>query len=162
MSRDIRELLADKEFQRKMEKLAGLYPEERSALLAALHLCESETGCCGEEFQEYIAGKLGIPRASVKGVVTFYEMFHEKPRGKYLVQVCRTLPCMLAGAEILLDHICGKLGIRPGGTTKDGKFTLVTVECLACCDRGPSLMINDTLYTGLTPEGFDKVIKELD
>lgn len=162
MKRTVEELLKDGEFTRRIEKLAASYPDERTALLAALHLCEAEIGHCPPEFQEYIAGKLDIPRAAVKGVVTFYEMFHEGPRGRYLVQVCVTLPCMLSGAEALLEHISARLGTREGGTTKDGKFTLVTVECLACCDRGPAVMINDALYTKVTPEEFDRVIRELE
>jgi len=162
MSPDIKTLLQDKEFERKIDKLAKLYPQERTALLAALHLCDSELGFCPPEFQEYIAGKLGVPKAAVKGVVTFYEMFHDRPTGKYLVQVCKTLPCMLAGAEVLLDHIAAKLGVGPGKTTKDGKFTLITVECLACCDKGPAIMINETLHTRVTPEQFDEIIRELE
>jgi NADH-quinone oxidoreductase subunit E len=162
MSKDIQTLLQEKEFERKIEKLAKLYPQERTALLAALHLCESEIGYIPVEFQEYIAEKLHLSKASIKGVVTFYEMFHEKPKGRYLIQVCKTLPCMLAGAEVLLEHISERLGTKPGQTTKDGKFTLVTVECLACCDKGPAVMINETLHTRLTPEGFDRVIGELE
>ena len=131
-------------------------------MLAALHLCDSEAGYIPVEFQKHIAEKLNFSFAHVKGVVTFYEMFREKPKGKYLIQVCKTLPCMLAGAEILLDYISSKLGIKPGQTTKDGKYTLITVECLACCDKGPAIMINETLHTKLSPKGFDNILKELD
>jgi NADH-quinone oxidoreductase subunit E len=162
VSRDIKALLMDKEFERKIDKLAKLYPQERTALLAALHICQSEMGYVPPEFQQYIADKLNLSKASIKGVVTFYEMFHEKPTGKYLIQVCKTLPCMLAGAETLLEHITARMGINPGQTTKDGKFTLVTVECLACCDKGPAVMINETLHTRLTPEEFERIIRELE
>lgn len=161
MTKSVKELLSDKEFLRKIVKLKKMYPEERSSLLAILHLCQSEIGYIPEEFQEYVAKELGLSPSHIKGVVTFYEMFFDKPKGKYLIKVCRTLPCMLAGAEILLEHISLKLGIKPGQTTSDGKYTLMTVECLACCDKGPSIMINDNLYTTVSPEQFDALLKEL-
>lgn len=159
--KSVEELINDKRFRDKVSKLKKLYPQEKSALLAALHLCQSEVGYIPNEFQEYIAKELGLSPAHVKGVVTFYDMLYEKPKGKYVIKVCRTLPCMLAGAEILLEHISNKLGIKVGETTSDGKFTLLTVECLACCDRGPSVMINDELYTKVSPSEFDKIFKEL-
>jgi NADH-quinone oxidoreductase subunit E len=158
---DIKELLNDKKFINKIEKLKKVYPEKRSALLSLLHLCQSEIGFIPEEFQEFIAKELSLSPAHIKGVVTFYEMFYEKKKGKYLIQVCRTLPCMLCGGELLLEHISNKLGIKVGETSNDGKFSLITVECLACCDKGPSMMINETLYTSVTPESFDSILKEL-
>ena len=161
MSKSLNELLSDKEFLRKVEKLKKIYPEERSSLLAILHLCQSKVGYIPEEFQEFVAKELNLSPSHIKGVVTFYEMFFDKPKGRYLIQVCRTLPCMLAGAETLLEHISSKLGIQPGQTTADGKYTLITVECLACCDKGPSMMINDNLYTRVSIEEFDAILKEL-
>jgi NADH-quinone oxidoreductase E subunit len=161
MSKSVNELLSDKEFLRKVEKLKKIYPEERSSLLAILHLCQSKVGYIPEEFQEFVAKELNLSPSHIKGVVTFYEMFFDKPKGRYLIQVCRTLPCMLAGAETLLEHISSKLGIQPGQTTADGKYTLITVECLACCDKGPSMMINDNLYTRVSIEEFDAILKEL-
>lgn len=159
MTKKSNELLSDKEFLRKIKKLKELYPEERSALLAMLHLCQSEIGYIPLEMQEFIAKEINLPPAHIKGVVTFYEMFYDKPKGRNLIQVCRTLPCMLAGAEILLEHISDKLGIKEGQTTSDGKWTLMAVECLACCDKGPAIMINDTLYTRVSPEEFDDIMK---
>jgi NADH-quinone oxidoreductase subunit E len=100
--------------------------------------------------------------AHVRGVVTFYEMFTEKQLGRHLLQVCKTLPCMLAGSDVLLEHLQGKLGIRPGETTRDGKFTLVTVECLACCDGGPALMINEMLHRRVTAADADRLLAELE
>lgn len=161
MTKSVKELLSDKEFLRRVGKLKKMYPEERSSLLAILHLFQSEIGYITEEVQEFVAKELNLSPSHIKGVVTFYEMFFDKPKGKYLIQVCRTLPCMLAGAEILLEHISLKLGIQPGQTTADGKYTLITVECLACCDKGPSIMINDNLYTSISPEQFDALLKEL-
>ncbi|MCI4397997.1 MAG: NAD(P)H-dependent oxidoreductase subunit E [Acidobacteria bacterium] len=155
-------LLADKEFAAKIDALKAKYPEPRTALLACLHLCQDELRHIPAECQAFIAERLGLAPAHVRGVVTFYEMYSEKPLGKYLLQVCKTLPCMLAGSEVLLEHMERKLGLKPGQTTKDGRFTLVTVECLACCDGGPALMVNDELYKNVSPERADEILKELE
>jgi len=98
----------------------------------------------------------------VRGVVTFYEMFTEQPLGRYLFQVCKTLPCMLAGSEALLEHLQEKLGIRVGQTSSDGKFSLIAVECLACCDGGPALMINEMLYKNISLNELDEILGELE
>jgi NADH-quinone oxidoreductase subunit E len=156
------EMMESPEFQARMEALTQAFPERRTALLLALHQCQSELRFVPLEFQAFIAEKLGMSPAHVRGVVTFYEMFTEKQLGRHLLQVCKTLPCMLAGSDILLEHLQGKLGIRPGETTRDGKFTLVTVECLACCDGGPALMINETLYRRASAADADRLIEELE
>jgi len=156
------ELLGDPGFQMEIDELVGSYPKKETALIQALHLCQAKLRHVPLEFQAFIADRLGMSPAHVKGVVTFYEMFTEEPLGKYLLQVCGTLPCMLAGSEKLLAHLESKLGIRPGGTTKDGKFSLITVECLACCDGGPALMVNETLHRTVSTEDADRILSELD
>ncbi len=153
--------LQDPEFLKKIDALASAYPQPRTALLMCLHLCQSEVRHIPESFQEFIARKLGMTPAHVRGVVTFYEMFTEKPMGRHLLQVCKTLPCMLAGSETLLEHLGRRLGLKPGETTPDGKFTLITVECLACCDGGPALMVNETLHRRVSLEDVDRILKEL-
>ncbi len=156
------ELLAGKEFSAKIDALAAKYPEPRTALLACLHLCQEELRHVPPECQKFIAERLGMAPAHVRGVVTFYEMYSERPLGKYLLQVCKTLPCMLAGSETLLEHLERKLGLKPGNTTKDGRFTLVTVECLACCDGAPALMVNETLHKNVSPEKAGDILGELE
>jgi len=156
------ELLADEKFVAKIDALAAKYPEPRTALLACLHLCQEELRHIPPECQAFIAERLEMAPAHVRGVVTFYEMYSEKPLGKYLLQVCKTLPCLLAGSAALCEHLERKLGLKPGQTTKDGRFTLVTVECLACCDGGPALMVNETLYKNVSPEKADQILKELE
>ena len=160
--RTVDEMLGDAGFQARIEGLVQQFPEKRTALMLALHQCQSELRFVPLEFQSFIAEKLGMAPAHVRGVVTFYEMFTEKQLGRHLLQVCKTLPCMLAGSDVLLEHLQGKLGIRPGETTRDGKFTLVTVECLACCDGGPALMINETLHRQVTPADADRLLSELE
>lgn len=156
------DLLASQEFIEKIDELAKEYPEPRTALISALHLCQTELRHVPLEFQAYIADRLQMKPAHVRGVVTFYEMFTEKQLGRHLLQVCKTLPCMLSGSEVLLEHLQRKLGIKAGQTTGDGKFTLITVECLACCDGGPALMINETLHRHVSPADADRILSELE
>lgn len=158
----VAQMLENPEFQARMEALIQAFPEKRTALLLALHQCQSELRFVPLEFQAFIADKLGMSPAHVRGVVTFYEMFTEKQLGRHLLQVCKTLPCMLTGSEVLLEHLQSKLGITAGQTTGDGKFTLITVECLACCDGGPALMINETLHRRVTPADADRILSELE
>ena len=155
-------LLGDREFQAKLDALVQGFPRPQSALLPALHLCQAELRHVPVEFQAFIAERLGLPAAHVRGVVTFYEMFSEKPLGRHLLQVCRTLPCMLAGSEVLLEHLQNRLSLRPGQTSHDGRFTLMTAECLACCDGGPALMVNETLYRRVSPDDADRILSELE
>lgn len=155
-------LIGNKEFQKRLEKLVSSYPQPRTALIPALHLCQSALRHVPVEFQAFIAERLSLSPAHVRGVVTFYEMFTEKPLGKYLLQVCKTLPCMLAGSEILLGHLERRLNLKPGQTSRDGKFSLVTVECLACCDGGPALMVNETLHRRVSPADVDRILAELE
>ena len=156
------ELLASPDFLKKIDELATEYPESRTALISALHLCQTELRHVPLEFQAFIADRLQMKPAHVRGVVTFYEMFTEKQLGRHLLQVCKTLPCMLSGSEVLLEHLQRKLGIKAGQTTGDGKFTLITVECLACCDGGPALMINETLHRRVSPADVDRLLGELE
>lgn len=155
-------LIGNKEFQKRLEDLVSTYPQPRTALIPALHLCQAELRHVPVEFQAFIAERLGLSPAHVRGVVTFYEMFSERPLGKYLIQVCKTLPCMLAGSELLLAHLERRLNLKPGQTSRDGKFSLVTVECLACCDVGPALMVNETLHRKVSPADADRILSELE
>lgn len=148
---------AEAEFQ----LILGRYPTKRAALLPALHLAQREHGWISPEVMHYLAGRLELAPVKVYEVVTFYTMYHQKPVGKYLIEACATLPCALNGAEALLEHIQTKLGVKPGGTTADGRFTLKKVECLAACGGGPCLQVNGTYHEGVTPESFDRLVKEL-
>jgi NADH-quinone oxidoreductase subunit E len=159
---NVQGLLSDPQFMAKLDALIAGYPRPETALLQALHLCQSELRHVPVEFQAFIAERLGMSPAHVRGVVTFYEMYSEKPHGRYLLQVCKTLPCMLAGSEVLLEHLQNKLGLKCGDTTRDGKFSLITVECLACCDGGPALMVNETLHRRVSPADVDRILSELE
>lgn len=158
--------MAEKEFVSKttMEKIKRLmerYPDRRSALLQVLHAVQDEKGWLDMEAIKFIAKLFKLPPAEVYSVASFYTMFNLKPVGKYLIQVCTNISCLINGAEDIVKHIEEKLGIKVGETTSDGKFTLITVECLGSCGRAPAMMINKDYYENLTIEKVDEILDSL-
>lgn len=145
-----------------METLAARYPKKEAAILPALHLVQRKLGYISAEGEKFVAQVLGVRPVRVREVVTFYTMFSQKPLGKYHLQVCSNLSCTLNGATTLLDYLREKLGIEPGKTTPDGRFTLSTVECLGACDQAPCLMVNDDLYGQLDKAKLEALLASLE
>lgn len=139
------------------------YPEgkQKSALLPLLHLAQSEfDGWLSTETMDYVASLLSIKPIEVYEVATFYTMFNVKPVGKRLIEVCRTGPCWLRGADDIIAHLESKLGIVEGETTSDGMFTLKTVECLGSCGTAPMLQCGANYYENLTNDKIDALIEK--
>lgn len=137
-------------------------PTERAKLLTALYMAEQQYGYLTPEAIERVAERLHMKPGQVYWTATFYSMYHTEPKGRYVIQVCEGLSCHLAdGAERLVRQIEDKLGIEVDETTADGSFTLKTVECLAACGSGPTMRINDTLYTQVTPDKLGRILAEL-
>ena len=109
-----------------------------------------------------VADLIGCSPVKVAEIATFYPMFNKKPVGKYQVLFCHTLPCAMTGCADIFQHLSQKLGVGPGETTADNKFTLKKSECLAACDRGPVMLVNEQLHTHLTPEKVDHLLDQLD
>ena len=149
------------EAKTEIKKLQGRYPHPRSALMPALTVAQKENGWLSPDVMEEVAAFLGLPPAEVAAVASFYTMYRLKPTGKYLIQVCTNISCSLLGAEHLVEHLSEKLGIAEGETTRDGKFTLITVQCLGSCGTAPVMQINDTYYENLTEAKIDEILKEL-
>ncbi len=145
----------------KIKNLIDRYPERRSALIPSLWVAQREAGFLAPETICEIAQLFEMTPNEVESVVTFYTMFHGKPVGKYLIQVCTNISCLLCSAEELLEHVTRKLGIKLGETTADGKYTLVEVECLGSCGTSPVIQINDDYYENLTPETIDRILDGL-
>jgi NADH-quinone oxidoreductase E subunit len=145
----------------EFERLLTRYPDGKAVILPALHLAQKEFGYVSDEAIVYIAGLVGTSPAEIEGVATFYTMYNRKPVGKYHVQVCRNISCSLLGAEHLIEHVSGKLGVLPGGTTPDGKFTLSVAECLGSCGTAPVMQVNDDYYENLTPASIDAILDKL-
>ena len=150
------------ETDRKIDALLTRFPMKGSALLPALYLVQEEKGHVSEESMTYVASKIGVSPAFVAGVVSFYTMFHQRPVGRHHVQVCRTLPCALAGSDDLMAHLKTRLGIKDGETRADGKFSLASVECLGACDRGPFLQINEREFGPVDRAKMDEILKGLE
>ena len=141
--------------------LVALYPEPRSALIPLCHLAQEQDGWLRPEAIEEIAELCGVTAAEVRGTATFYDMLYTEPVGTYVVAVCTNIACMLDGALELLEHAEGALGVRAGGTTPDGVFTLHEAECLADCDQTPCVQVNHRYVGAQTPESFDRLLADL-
>ena len=144
-----------------LEEILSRYPTRMAATIPALHLCQEQNGWVSEEIMEWVAHRLGISAAHVKGVATFYTLFNKEPIGRHQVWVCRTLSCALNGADALLHHCEKRLGVHPGGTTKDGRVTLRTAECLAACGQAPMMQVDREYHENLTIADVDKILDRL-
>jgi NADH-quinone oxidoreductase subunit E len=147
-----------------VETIKRRYPADRqkSALIPVLHLAQAEfDGWLSVPVMDYVASLLHLQPIEVYEVASFYSMFNLKPVGKCVLEVCRTSSCWLMGAEDVVKHIEKKLNIKAGETTKDGMFTLKTVECLGSCGTAPMLQCGSNYYENLTLEKVDNLINEL-
>ena len=150
------------ELEAEVDELITHYPEKRAASLMVLHAIQEQFGWISQEAVEWTANKLGLQPINVYELVTFYPMLRQQPMGKYQIKVCRTLSCALGGAYELHKHFCRKLGLDAHAhgpqTTKDGKFTVEFVECLASCGTAPVMMCNDAFYEGVSHNKADEIV----
>lgn len=146
------------EREKEVDELLSRYPTKRAALIPILWVCQRQNGWVSPEVIQWVADRLELTTAQVKGVVTFYTMFHQEPVGENVIWVCRTLSCDLRGAKAIQEHLEGKLGCHAGGTSEDGKFTLLKAECLAACGQAPMVQINDDYHENLTLEEVDAIL----
>lgn len=147
--------------KKKIQEILTRYPQKEAAILPLLHMTQKEFGFISKEEEKIVAEILGIKPIKVREVVTFYTMLNPKPVGKYHIQVCSNLSCSLMGAEKLIEYLKEKLGIGPGETTPDKKFTLTTVECLGACEQAPSMMVNFDYYGNLDKKKIDEILDKL-
>lgn len=143
---------------RTAEEIVARYPRKKSALIPLLHLAQEQDGWVTNDAMEHIAELCEVTPAEVIGTGSFYEMFKFHPVGRYVVNVCTNIACQLLGGEELLHHAEHTLGIKPGGTTADGLFTLEDVECIAACTEAPCFQVNYRYFNRTSPEAFDEVI----
>lgn len=149
---------------KKVEEIIARYPEgkQKAALIPLLHLAQDEFGgWLDVPVMDYVASLLHILPIEVYEVATFYTMFNMKPVGKYLLEVCRTGPCMLRGSDQIIDHIKNKLSIKEGETSADGLFTLKPAECLGACGYAPMMQLGKHFRENLTTQKVDEIIDEL-
>jgi len=147
--------------KKKIGEIVARYPQKEAAILPILHITQQEFGSISAEEEKLVARILGIKPISVRELVTFYTMLSRKSLGKYHIQVCSNLSCSLLGADNFVDYLVEKLGIEPGETTPDKKFTLSKVECLGVCERAPCMMINFNYYGDIDPKKVDEILDGL-
>ncbi|HXM77139.1 MAG TPA: NADH-quinone oxidoreductase subunit NuoE [Thermoanaerobaculia bacterium] len=146
----------------RIDRILGRYPTKQAALLPVLWVAQETWGWISREAAEEVARILELSPAHVDGVLTFYTMYNLRPVGKHLIQVCTSISCHLAGAEKLIEHCQKRLGIGLEETTADGKFSLVEVECIAGCDRAPSILVNDAYVEPVNEKKLDELIARLE
>jgi NADH-quinone oxidoreductase subunit E len=148
----------------EFEKLRERFPEgfESSLVLPCLRRIQEDRGYVADSDIEELAAYLGVPQIQIEEVLSFYTQFRRKPIGRWHLQMCHNVSCSMRGAERLLDHVQKRIGVGPGETTPDGRFTLSTVECLGSCGTAPMMMVNEAYHENLTPEKLDQLLEGLE
>ena len=146
------------EFETRFAEMVTHYPTKRSVLVPTLLYAQDEVGFLSDEVIQEIAGRLELTVLDVRNVISYYSMLTTKPRGKYNVQVCTNIACMLRGGEELLAHCRKTLGVEHKHTTEDGRFSLEEVECIGACSWAPAIQVNYDFHENLTVEKLDKVL----
>jgi len=145
----------------EIDRHLAKYPVTRSAILPLMFIVQRERGYLDPPGVSYLAKRLNLRITDIWEVATFYSMIQTKAVGKYHIQICKTLSCKIMGEGKITEHVCSKLGIKPGETTADGKFTLSLVECLGSCGTAPMFQIGFDYHENLTPEKVDQILDEL-
>ena len=146
-----------RELQRKIS--ASDHPKELA--VEVMYALQSHYGYLSDEALIEGANLLGLAPLELEELATFYDFIYRDPVGKYVIHVCDSVVCWIYGHQTIMDYLCEKLGISPGGTTEDGMFTLLPVCCIGFCDEAPVMLINGKPYGHLTPEKIDRVLEEL-
>ena len=148
------------EFETRFAEMVTHYPTKRSVLVPSLLYAQDEIGCLSDEVIAELAGRLELTELDVRNVISYYSMLVTKPRGRYNVQVCTNIACMLRGGEQLLEHCQQRLGIGHQGTTEDGLFSLEEVECIGACSWAPAVQVNYDFHENLSTAKLDQVLEE--
>jgi len=144
---------------KEIEDIKAKYPDRRSALLPSLYIAQREFGWLSHEAMSCVAGALSLPEADVRGTASFYAMFRQKPVGRNLIQLCTNVSCMILGSEKLLDLLSSKYGVEPDGTSEDGRFSLVIMECIGACGTAPAMLVNTDFYDNLTEKRIEEILE---
>jgi NADH-quinone oxidoreductase subunit E len=148
------------DFESRFTEMLAHYPTKRSVLVPTLLYAQDEVGSLTDDVIAELAQRLDLTELEVRNVISYYSLLTTKPRGKYNVQVCTNIACMLVGGEDLLEHFKKKLGVKNKGTTPDGMFTLEEVECIGACSWAPAIQVNYDFHENLTVDKMDRVLDE--
>ena len=149
--------------EQKFEQIANaidLYREKEGGLIQVLHMAQEIYGHLPMEVQQFVARGMDIPFSEVAGVVSFYSFFSAVPRGEHTVRVCLGTACYVRGGKKIIEHLTSRLGIDPGGTTADGKFTFEVARCIGACGLAPAMMIDDTVYRQVNVNKLDRILEK--
>ena len=147
--------------QKRFENILTRYPNKEAALLPTLHLVQETWGWISPESVHYVGELLDLSPATVFGVVSFYDMYDQKPVGKYRLRVCTNLSCMVSNGYDIYEHLCERLHVKPHETTKDGLYTVVEVECLGSCGTAPVVQVNNDYHENMSVERMDALLEKL-
>jgi len=148
------------ELETRFARLASQYPWKRSALIPMLLYAQDEVGYITDEVVSDIAHRLELSELDVRNVISYYSLLRTKPAGKYVVQVCTNISCLLLGADELFEHCKHRLGVGHKQVTPDGRFSLEEVECIGACSWAPAIQVNYDFHLDVTPEKMDKVLDQ--
>lgn len=143
---------------KEIDGMKAKYPDRKSALLPALYIAQREYGWLNDEALLTVARTLNLPEAMVRGTASFYAMFRHKPVGRHLIQLCTNISCMILGAERLVDFLEKKYGVMPGGTSQDGRFSLVIMECIGACGTAPAMLVNTDFHDTLSEKRIEEIL----
>jgi len=149
------------EAKEKFDWILTRYPTKEAALLPTLHLAQEVWGWISPEVMQYVGKLLDLSSATVFGVVSFYNMYNQKPVGKFHLQVCTNLSCMVNRAYDIYDHLREKLRVNPGQTTPDGMYTVTEVECLGSCGTAPVVQVNNDYHENMDVQKMDRLLGQL-
>lgn len=150
------------EFKTKLSDLVSKYPNKKSAVMPALYLAQEHIGWISKEAISWVSSELELPPAHVESVATFYTMYYKRPVGRYHIQLCRTLSCMLCGAKQLTEYLKNRLKVSANHITEDGNWSWEEVECLGSCGTAPMVQINDVFFENLTPDSLGQLMNKIE
>lgn len=151
-----------KEELHNIEEIKKRYPQAKAAIMPVLWMAQQKWGWLSEEVMKYVGDVLHLPYSHVRGVATFYTMYFKKPMGKYHLQVCTNVSCMLKGGDELMDKVQQKTGLQHNGCSSDGKLSLEEVECMGACGGAPMIAINEDFYENVTFEQIESLLASLE
>ena len=146
----------------KTQEQISLPGRDHTSLLVLLEEAQSKFGCVPEEFITEVAESLNISKSEVYGVATFYSFLSTKPLGRNVIRVCKSLPCYLKNSRMIIESVEKELGIKPGETTTDKKFSFELTNCIGACDEAPAMLINSDVHGNLTPRKISQILKSYD
>ncbi len=144
---------------KEIDEIKAKYPDRKSALLPSLYIAQRQFGWLSHEAMECVSKALNVPEAHVRGTASFYAMYKHRPAGRHLIQLCTNVSCMILGAEQLVDFLEKKYGVHPNGTSQDGRFSLVIMECIGACGTAPAMLVNTDFYDELSEKRIEEILE---